>query len=312
MLLMTGDSNTKLTKGTSNTLRIDTNSAYLQIGPQNSSYSHYDTNATSGHYFGQNTTINGNLIFYGTSYGMTLTGAMTGSSLNVGTGSITAGTVTANLTGIATKASTLYNDSAYMTFHWSGQDGQPTWLWGGNAAGDMYVYNPSNFVVASSNAVRGVNCHADTTAPTGTTQLNCDGHFYATKVFNAVYNDLAEFMWKDLSDYAQAGDVLVATDDGVRRSQKRADSAVVGVYSDSFRMALYNQDEDKKYPVGMTGTLLVKLYGDAKVGDQLVSYKDGFAIKANLWEKLFKRDALIGKVISSKKDKNERIMILIK
>ena len=62
----------------------------------------------------------------------------------------------------------------------------------------------------------------------------------------------------------------------------------------------------------MTGTILVKLYGDAHVGDQLVSFRDGFAIKATWWEKMFKRDALLGKVISNKKDKNERIMILIK
>jgi len=32
-------------------------------------------------------------------------------------------------------------------FNWSGQSGQPTWLWGGNDATNMYVYNPSNFSV---------------------------------------------------------------------------------------------------------------------------------------------------------------------
>ena len=40
-----------------------------------------------------------------------------------------------------------------MTFHWSGQGGQPTWLWGGNNASDMYVYNPSNFHVKEANAL---------------------------------------------------------------------------------------------------------------------------------------------------------------
>jgi len=32
-------------------------------------------------------------------------------------------------------------------FNWSGQGGQPTWLWGGNDPTNMYVYNPSNFSV---------------------------------------------------------------------------------------------------------------------------------------------------------------------
>lgn len=35
-------------------------------------------------------------------------------------------------------------------WHWSGQSGQPTWLWGGNGENNYYVYNPSNFNVNSA------------------------------------------------------------------------------------------------------------------------------------------------------------------
>lgn len=37
-----------------------------------------------------------------------------------------------------------------MTFNWTGKDGQPTWLWGGEDGTTMYVYNPSNFIVKKS------------------------------------------------------------------------------------------------------------------------------------------------------------------
>lgn len=47
----------------------------------------------------------------------------------------------------ASSAKYLFNDDKYMKFHWSGQNDQPTWLWGGNDSGDMYVYKPSNFSV---------------------------------------------------------------------------------------------------------------------------------------------------------------------
>lgn len=47
----------------------------------------------------------------------------------------------------ATNAQCLNNDSQYMKLHWSGKNGQPNWLWGGNDASNMYVYNPSNFSV---------------------------------------------------------------------------------------------------------------------------------------------------------------------
>ena len=37
--------------------------------------------------------------------------------------------------------------SCNKAWNWSGQSGQPSWLWGGNDASNMYVYNPSNFNV---------------------------------------------------------------------------------------------------------------------------------------------------------------------
>lgn len=39
-------------------------------------------------------------------------------------------------------------DGGVAAFNWSGQSGQPTWLWGGNDRNSYYVYNPSNFRVA--------------------------------------------------------------------------------------------------------------------------------------------------------------------
>lgn len=37
-------------------------------------------------------------------------------------------------------------------WHWSGQDGQPSWIWGGNSSNNYYVYNPSNFKVSYANS----------------------------------------------------------------------------------------------------------------------------------------------------------------
>jgi hypothetical protein len=56
--------------------------------------------------------------------------------------------------GNATTATTA--DRAYpkrvgnvdLNFNWSGQSGQPPWLWGGSDGSNMYVYNPSNFSVS--------------------------------------------------------------------------------------------------------------------------------------------------------------------
>lgn len=76
---------------------------------------------------------------------------------------------------LAAKASTLAHkggNGTGMTFHWEGQPGQPTWLWGGNEVNNHYVWNPSNFSVnhaatagsapadgGNSNTVAGLAVH---------------------------------------------------------------------------------------------------------------------------------------------------------
>ena len=42
------------------------------------------------------------------------------------------------------------NTATPMTFHWSGQTGQPTWLWGSNDGSNAYVWNPANFIATKA------------------------------------------------------------------------------------------------------------------------------------------------------------------
>ncbi|PFH10989.1 hypothetical protein BCF11_3427 [Collimonas sp. PA-H2] len=44
-----------------------------------------------------------------------------------------------------------------FSLHWSGQDGQPTWMLGGNTPGEINVYNPSAFRVAYAGSAGGAS-----------------------------------------------------------------------------------------------------------------------------------------------------------
>ena len=56
----------------------------------------------------------------------------------------------------ATAANKLRREGGVDTsWWWSGQGGQPQWLWGGNDGVNMYVYNPSNFSVNYANSAGG-------------------------------------------------------------------------------------------------------------------------------------------------------------
>ncbi len=48
--------------------------------------------------------------------------------------------------------------SCNRNWNWSGQAGQPTWLWGGNDAANMYVYSPANFRVNYANVAGVAGC----------------------------------------------------------------------------------------------------------------------------------------------------------
>jgi hypothetical protein len=61
-------------------------------------------------------------------------------------------TVSGTITGTATKANTINNSGNTLTFNWSGQAGQPTWLFGSNDGVNAYVWNPANFSVNYANS----------------------------------------------------------------------------------------------------------------------------------------------------------------
>jgi len=59
--------------------------------------------------------------------------------------------------GRAYSASHLFFEGVDCTFHWSGQSGQPKWLWGGDNPDNMYVYSPANFRVSYADTANHAN-----------------------------------------------------------------------------------------------------------------------------------------------------------
>ena len=116
--------------------------------------------------------------------------------------------------------------------------------------------------------------------------------------------DTAECWIKDEGHKFDFGQVVVRTATGVMPSTKRAQRATLGVVSKDYAV-LYKQDgytgdldNGLKVPVCICGTVRVNVHGRVRFGDELVSYKYGLATKANWFERVFKRDCIIGMVDS--------------
>lgn len=146
------------------------------------------------------------------------------------------------------------------------------------------------------------NFHYDSVSPTGTTRLNYNGYFYATRVYNAVYNDFAEYFEKG-DKTVEPGDVVVCSDENDNeyvKSNGAYNNLVVGVCSDSYGHILGGEgkesDDDNFIPLGLSGRVRVKVIGDIKKGDLLVTSDiPGVAMKSDKYVP----GTVIGKALES-------------
>lgn len=155
--------------------------------------------------------------------------------------------------------------------------------------------------------------------------VDTQSRFYAGKVHNAVWNDLAECWEVDKNypfDYEM---VMTQTEQGIRYSTKRAEFATVGITSKTYGLLLgdegYIEDDFKntiKMPIAISGRVKVTIYSrrKPKIGQELVSYPIGRATVANFFERVFKRDRIIGKIDKilsySVKDKEYKCWVKVK
>ena len=181
-----------------------------------------------------------------------------------------------------------------------------------SAANGLTIAGTAGLILTVGSATTGAGtlfATSGTPAPAGTTKAVWDGNFYATKVYNAAWNDIAEFMLR--AENSDSGDVIVMTNEGVKKSFKRAQKSVIGVNSDTFGFALGAENQENKTPIGLAGKVNVKVKEKLKIGDLLVSDCNGFATKASFFDFLIP-GIIFGKVLEEKNDTNiSRISILI-
>lgn len=174
-------------------------------------------------------------------------------------------------------------------------------------------------VESPSDGDSGITVNVTTAGDSGDSKnhgLGVKGAFSAHRIYNATWNDLAEGFEIDPENFDKfkPGFVYVMTESGLEMSSKRADKAVVGIYSDTYGFCLGSggMGEISKYkiPICLTGKVPVWIREELEIGDLLVSDADGFATKATEEERK-DRGIIIGKVIEASKDnKKKRIWIL--
>jgi hypothetical protein len=184
------DANTKLLEGTSNSVRVQTNNGYVDIGPMNSSFSHFLTDRPQ-FYFNKQITIDGHCIPYTS---LTKNLGNTSRLWNIIYSRYFESNSTQSRTKIRVWSGTTYgigmqtgytfgaiNNDYVMSFQMSNTHNRGFW-WGdtghSNAQGAMSLSTQGKLTVAHS--IRLGYGESDTTVPGATYRLDVSGKIRAT------------------------------------------------------------------------------------------------------------------------------------
>lgn len=177
------------------------------------------------------------------------------------------------------------------------------------------ITTAGNLKITGSTKVGG-SFYSGTTSPSNTTRLNYDGYFYATRVYNAVYNDYAECFDTCIS-YVNSKNRIVELKDNVATIASPESTAIIGIVSDSYGYILNGTEEDiisgYKLPIAMAGTVMVDaetLIKDTDMNCFVCAGVEGKARVIPKGEAYMYEGKIVGKIIALDKSRNQyKIMV---
>ena len=145
-------------------------------------------------------------------------------------------------------------------------------------------------------------------APSSTTVGKYDGYFYATRVYNAVYNDYAELFHcvRPIS----VGHLAYATKEGVTCAGKP--KTAIGIVSDCYGHLLGGEgdpDDPNFVPIAVAGRVPLEIKGNIEIGDMVQATKNGLGKRAH---RFTNRNKIIGKAVGfDPKGRNNYMEVLV-
>lgn len=141
--------------------------------------------------------------------------------------------------------------------------------------------NETTYISSDEKIVMAVNCQSGWASKKVST-FNADGTFTSTKVYNAVWNDYAEFYPK--GEDTEPGDIImldINSKDEKYIKATEGSTTVVGVYSDTYGHLIGGEEaldgrefveynSEKYIPVGLVGRVYCKVIGKINKGDRIV------------------------------------------
>ena len=137
-------------------------------------------------------------------------------------------------------------------------------------------------LTTNSGASLNINNTLGNETPGGGTALACNGGISAAKVYNAVWNDLADSIEVPQDTELEYGYCYKYKNGKVYKTDEYADSNVLGIHSDTAGMVLgIKPSHIKCINLAVAGVVLAYVDNEYECGTPLVATKEGKLTKAN-------------------------------
>ncbi len=134
---------------------------------------------------------------------------------------------------------------------------------------------------------------------------NVEGDFKADKVWNAVWNDIADF--QKLADKLEYGKCYFDTLEGAKICNVRCQASVIGIASDTFGFGVGSDNpnnEGREVPLAVAGWALAIVDEEYAPGTVLTNDANGNLTKMSFFEKLLHPERIVA-IYKKKETKNE-------
>jgi len=224
-------------------------------------------------------------------------------------GNFSAGIITASLSGNAATATKLATARTINGISFDGSDNititanVPNALTiGTGLSGTSSTFNGSSAVTVSlldiaagstnvgalkynGTTVSNGTFNGSSTAPTNTTRLNYEGYFYATKVYNAVWGDIVDFVEFNNNIKIEYGKVYTRNECGEVVLTSKYGQSALGIASDTFGIGVGDKSIPNQIPIAVCGFVLAYVDKQYKFGTPLTPAKNGILTKAKWYTK---------------------------
>jgi hypothetical protein len=130
------------------------------------------------------------------------------------------------------------------------------------------------------------------TAPAGDRPLGYNGYFYATRVYNSVWNDIADFQELGAGVPLVYGACYYYSEDGALLCNKRCQKSVIGIASDTHGYGL-GVREKCILPIAIGGWVLAHVDKEYEPGTPLTNDENGNLTKMRFLERLLHPERMV-------------------